>query len=454
MNTERFELQHLKKQPFLRSILDITILLFYVFIFWMLFTPKAPGFLIKNQFPWMEIFVIAIALRYGFFVSLIFIAGLITIGLNFSPQQEELALNTSASLFVGYTVTALICSEFKEFWQRKIERLTQSNRYLEQRFENLMYKHASLQLSHERLEQSLIEKPMSLREALRQINDLHLKEKSFTPQLVERYLLLLASYCALESAALFLFLDEKLLSTPIAKIGKCNTLYPKDILVTQCIKEKKALYFAVNKLEPQQHSHYLAVVPFKNSEQTLLGILVIEDLPFIHLHEANLSQLHLFLSYIADQHSLVSTSAAILTRYPSLSAFFITELIRLLHIAKTFSVDSTVVIYEFAQNIPHIDEIIETILKQKRGLDLSLHLSEKNTLKLYIVLPLTSKHLAQRYLARITALLHKKFGVNLGETHFYYQSISLLKYKDIFKLFDTLIPETDNPFSIQREENA
>ncbi|MFX5245279.1 hypothetical protein ABTD35_21060, partial [Acinetobacter baumannii] len=60
----------------------------------------------------------------------------------------------------------MICGEFSSLWRNRVRRAESVQAYLEQRLEYLTHQHYLLRLSHDRLEQDLISRPVSMRDAL------------------------------------------------------------------------------------------------------------------------------------------------------------------------------------------------------------------------------------------------------------------------------------------------
>lgn len=445
MQANRSELQKLKKLPFARSALDIGLLLFYITIIWLVLTPKSPGLLIQNNFPWMEIVVIAISLRYGFAITVIFITGLMLIGIQFSQALEFSAAN-SASIFVGYTITALICSEFKDLWARRINSMAESNQYLARQFEKIVYHFTMLQISHERLEQSFISKPISLREALKNLYNIQVENlnKKLTEPLANRYMQLLATYCSLEKAALYMLVDGELAKYPIASVGMVDTELKEDSLIKYCIEERNTLYYTINSLSEKQYEHYLAAIPFQNSEHQLLGVLLIEDMPFLSLNEGTLEQLSMLLGYIADNYSEVIEARDILKQYPSCPALFASELIKLVSAARKFKLDSTLVIYKISQSNKMKDDVIKLIEQQKRALDLSFWCENEKYYILTMLLPLTSLQFSDVYLNRINDFTQEHLKHSLEQLNIEVQQLNLLKYESSLTIMEEIYGELDN----------
>ncbi len=68
--------------------------------------------------------------------------------------------------FLGGLITVMLVGEFSSLWRARTRRAEAVQYYLDQRLEHLIRQYYLLRLSHDRLEQELIGRPMSMRDAL------------------------------------------------------------------------------------------------------------------------------------------------------------------------------------------------------------------------------------------------------------------------------------------------
>lgn len=437
------DIRYSQKISWIKSLGDITVFLLLISAFLIVAMPKVPFFLIKNTFPWLEIFVIAITLRYGLLSGFIFTFGIFVITMVFTGSYSLYAFQ-NGSLFVGYLVTVIMCAEFRTYWTRKDSILVERNNYLSRQFEKLVYQFSMLQLSHDRLEQSLISKPISLRQALQELNELLIKKENgeLTPAIASRYLQLLAYYCNMERAGLYLFKQGQLENLPIASFGLKEIELQKSPLIAACIENTNTMYFSVTSLKVNQYGSYIAAVPFKNSEGHLLGLLLIQEMPFLSFSDETLEQLSLLLSYVADSYSDVHETHAIIERYPFCPPAFASELIQLVYCAKKFDIESTLFVFYISAG-KYADVILNEIQQQKRGLDLMFSYQKDNIIMCCVLLPLTSMSLSNLYLDRIRNLLLDRHKIRFHEedNHITYNQIGLLKAHDGLTLLGDIFGE-------------
>ncbi|NNM59038.1 MAG: hypothetical protein HKM04_04420 [Legionellales bacterium] len=437
------DIRYSQKVSWIKSLGDISVFLILIAAFWIIMMPKAPTFLIKNTFPWLEIFVLAITLRYGLASGLIFIFGIFGITMLFTHHYNLHAFQ-NGSLFVGYLVSVILCAEFKTYWSRKDSILVERNNYLSRQFEKLVYQFSMLQLSHDRLEQSLISKPVSLRQALQELSQLLSQKEGgeLTSSIASRYLQLLAYYCNMERAGLYLLQHGQLAETPIASFGLEDVNLQKSPLIDACLENENTVYFSVTSLKFDQYGAYIAAVPFKNSEGHLMGVLLIQEMPFLSFSDETLEQLSLLLSYVADSYSDVHESHAIIERYPFCPSSFAFELIQLIYCAKKFDIESTLFVFHI-QSKKYSSVILNEIQQQKRGLDLMFSHEKNDVIICCVLLPLTSINLSNLYLDRIRNLLSERHNIRFHEDDNYitYNQIGLLKVQDGLTLLGEIFGE-------------
>ena len=99
----------------------------------------------------------------------------------------------------------MLVGEFSSLWRARTRRAEAVQYYLDQRLEHLIRQYYLLRLSHDRLEQELIGRPMSMRDALKTLRGL-----SGSDDEAQILLRLLAQYCQISSAALHPVRDDKL----------------------------------------------------------------------------------------------------------------------------------------------------------------------------------------------------------------------------------------------------
>ena len=130
---------------------------------------------IHAEFHWSWLAPIIVALRYGPLAGLgaaaVLLAGWFLLNLGHVEQFPQI-------FFLGGLITVMLVGEFSSLWRARTRRAEAVQFYLDQRLEHLIRQYYLLRLSHDRLEQELIGRPMSMRDALKTLHDLGSNPKS------------------------------------------------------------------------------------------------------------------------------------------------------------------------------------------------------------------------------------------------------------------------------------
>jgi hypothetical protein len=173
-----------------------------------------------SAFPWSWLAPVILALRYGPLAGLggasVLLMGWLTINLGHYDAFPQL-------FFLGGLILVMLVGEFSSLWQARTRRAETLQLYLDQRLEHLVRQYYLLRLSHDRLEQELIGRPMSMRDALST-----LQEVGSDAQGPETLLRLLAQYCQLETAVLCPVVDEQLGTQALASLGAPRQVLEND----------------------------------------------------------------------------------------------------------------------------------------------------------------------------------------------------------------------------------
>lgn len=114
-------------------------------------------------FPWSWLAPVILALRYGPLAGLGGAGMLLAGWLGFNVGQYHAFPKL---FFLGGLILVMLVGEFSSLWQTRARRSETLQLYLDQRHEQLVRQYYLLSLSHGRLEQELIGRPVSMRDAL------------------------------------------------------------------------------------------------------------------------------------------------------------------------------------------------------------------------------------------------------------------------------------------------
>ena len=302
----------------------------------------------------------------------------------------------------------MLVGEFSSLWRARTRRAEAVQYYLDQRLEHLIRQYYLLRLSHDRLEQELIGRPMSMRDALKTLRGL-----SGSDDEAQILLRLLAQYCQISSAALHPVHDHKLEKTAIATIGSPVAVDPKDPLLTQAL-ETRTLCHVVQATVRQEATRYLVAAPLLDIGGDVYAMLLIDELPFFALQNENLQTINLLLGYYTDGLSTQALSAPLVEQVPDCPPEFAFELQRLWRMYESTQVPSIVVALEFNQDAVDRD-LPQQFLRLKRMMDESWAIAGPNRHVLAILMPLGEASTAEGFIARLEEWIQRKQNTGLAQ---------------------------------------
>lgn len=369
----------------------------------------------QAAFPWAWLAPVIVALRYG---PLAGVGGAILLLLSWLALNMGQHDQFPQIYFLGGLILVLLVGEFSSLWQARTRRAEVMQIYLDQRLEHLVRQYYLLRLSHDRLEQELIGRPMSMRDALGT-----LQTATNTKEGASTLLRLLSQYCQLESAALYAASEDALNDQPIAQIGKTQPLRLHDPLLKQAQETRKLCHISQT-LANQPHSQYLVAAPLLDLGGTIYGMLVVEEMPFFSLQDENLQTVNLLLGYYTDGLATQTLAQPILAKLPECPADFAFEAQRLVHVCRTTKVSSVIVALEF---LPRAIEraLPAQIMRLKRELDEIWWYTGPERQVIALLMPLGSQSTADGYLNRVELWCQQFSGNSLAHEGIFPHIIAL-----------------------------
>lgn len=373
-----------------------------------------------HHFPWVWFAPMILALRYGPLPGLAGAALLFIAWLAFS-WGGWIAGELPKLFFLGGLIVVMLCGEFSSLWVARARRAESVQVYLDQRLDYLTHQYYLLRLSHDRLEQDLISRPMAMRDALTTLRQLAANETAEQPLAGGAALLrLLAQYCQLETAALFAARGASgtvLDATPVASLGQAGPLVADDPLLAHA-REHRGLWHVEKALAAGSiPTHYVIAAPLVTFDGQWLGILLVERVPFFALHEEMLQTLNLLLAYYTDGLVTQRLAAPVRARVPATPPDFASELARLVRVCRDSGIASTLVGLEFRRDQEHLagSDLPEQIQRQRRALDVNWRIDTAERIVLLTLMPLAGEAAAEGYFARIELWVRQQLGVSLAE---------------------------------------
>ncbi len=381
----------------------------------------ADPLLVQGDFPWLIMAPLLLGMRYGFMNGLASALMLVLALFAYRSLGQGLYAELPAAFIVGVLLSGMLVGEFRDLWERRLERLDLANEYRQLRLDEFTRAHYILRISHDRLEQRLAATDQSLRSSLlglrNQLRALPRGDDALAA-LAESILNLLALYGSFRVAALYrVDSANRVESLALSRVGEVTPMRGSDLLVRLCLKRGELVSVRealLERGEQRQHSQYQVCVPLVDTEGRILALLAVEQMPFFAFNERTLSLLAILAGHIADL--LVSDPAA-LQLHDSDAQAFSQHVQRSLLDAQKHGLESCLYCFEVDPAQGHGEELLRIIEGSRRGLDLQLRLRNgRERDALLVLLPLTSAEGAQGYLQRVHGLVRARFGLESLES--------------------------------------
>ncbi|MBK6355420.1 MAG: PelD GGDEF domain-containing protein [Betaproteobacteria bacterium] len=366
----------------------------------------------QGYFPWAWFAPVVLALRYGPLPGIGGAGILLLAWMMLNPGGQA---DFPKQVYLGGLILVMVIGEFSSLWLARTRRAETMQRYLDQRLEFLTHQHYLLRLSHDRLEQDLISRPMAMRDALSSMRNLVTSDQHESDGVCASALLrLLAQYCQLEVAALHQIQNGALQHEPLGTLGETTPLTASDPLIAHALETGKLCHISQSVAEDDNPSRYLIVAPLTNLNGERFGLLVVERLPFFSLQDETLQTINLLLGYYADSLSVQALADPIRSRFPQCPPDFAFELQRLWHIRQISRVISAVVVLDIRHR-PGAPDLAQQIQREKRALDENWLITGVDRNILVTLMPLAGTAGAEGYLARLEYWARQRGGKSLPE---------------------------------------
>ena len=375
------------------------------------FSRPADPTLSQLSFPWLWLAPVLIALRYGVLPGLISSTVLLGNGW-IAIQLGRAPLEVSAAPMFGGGLLVLLCGEFSDVWRDRNRRMEETYLYVAERLSRLTKRHLLLNLSHDRLEQEMLARPGSLRDALVRLRGLtvDLEKRGDPLPGADGLLQLLSQYVNIEAAQIYTLVERDgshVLGTLAASLGDPDALAPDDELLTLALETGSLAHIAGQDVSMRRHTSQLVVAPLVAGESELIGVLAVTRMPFFSLNLENLQMMLVLLGYYADNIGSAPGVAAIQKQLPGMPFLFAQELARTLRLHEKIGMASHLVVMRFQGRRGH--EIADNFLRIKRGLDLYWKTFANDLPILVILLPFASSSAKDGFLERVEAWLESHF---------------------------------------------
>jgi len=362
-------------------------------------------------FPWIWLAPILIALRYGMAAGTMS-SLILVIAWGGNDYMSARHADFPEQFFLGGLIAVMLCGEFSDLWETRLRRATETNHYLDERLSRITDRHLLLRLSHDRMEQEILTKPVTLRDALRELRQLAAAHNHLHLPAADALLQLLMRYSQLESAAIFTA-SAKGRYERVSQIGSPPDLPNNDRLLACAMERQSLSHLLLDELSDKElPSPFLVIAPILTSAKHLLGILAVERMPFLALNEENLQMLSVLLSYYADCVNEAEGTKRFLELFPAAPPDFAAEFPRVLQLQRTHGINSYVVVLAFEDDETG-RQAIARILLSRRGQDIPWPIKLGHRLLLANLMPLANDAAVEGYLLRTETALKSLSGFNL-----------------------------------------
>lgn len=371
-------------------------------------------FQIGAEFSWPWLAPVLVALRYGVMpgvASSLFLIGAWLLLAYLAPVRTDFP----EQYFLGGLILVMLCGEFSAAWGTRLRRAEETNHYLDERLSRITRLHLLLRLSHERMEQEVLSKPATLRDALIVLRQLTVEQAGSGMPAAHSLLQLLAQYCQLECAAIYTRVPGNAVYQRLSEIGTPIELNADDPLLLHALEHKSLAHLLTGVLpEASLPSPFLVVAPVLASGGQLLGVLAINRMPFFALNDETLQMLSVMLGYYADCVVEAEGTRHFIERLPAAPHQFAGEFSRLLRLQHEFGLDSHVVALIFHNNESG-HQIVAQLARIRRGLDVVWQVEEGQRLVIVTLMPLANAAAVEGYLLRIETWLKEYMGSSYDE---------------------------------------
>lgn len=371
--------------------------------------PADPA-LSQQGFPWLWFAPMLVALRYGVLPSLL--SGAVVVGnVWLAWKLGRLPEGVSEPVLFGAGLVVLLCGEFSDVWRDRNKRMEETYLYMSERLARLTKRHLLLNLSHDRLEQEMLARPGSLRDALVRLRTLSIEAQVTEPMPGASGLLqLLSQYVNIESAQIYLLEPDAggyRLGRPVARLGDPVEMAVDDGLLGLALETGSLAHIASQDASLHRHTSQLVVAPLVAGDNELVGVLAVTRMPFFSMTVENLQMMLVMLGYFADNLRSVSGVVAIQQRLPSMPMVFAQEMARLLNLYQRVGLSSHLVVMHF--NGARRKEIPDEFLRIKRGLDLYWQTFVDDMPVLVVLMPFASESAKDGFLLRVDTWLQSRY---------------------------------------------
>jgi polysaccharide biosynthesis protein PelD len=405
------------------------------------FNREDPLFM-RSEFQWIWLAPVLIALRYGLLSGMVSVA-IIFMSCLIMRKVGVIKGEFPTEFMLGGVLITLICGQFSTIWTTRLRRSDSLSRHASERFEQLSRAYFMVRLSHDRLEQNLISRPVTLRDAMFDMRSLLASHGGeLNKETCASLISILVQYCSLESAAIHLVgADGRLSERPVAECGLGAEFKADDILLRSVIESGSTSYQSANRLERDESSPYLVVAPLRTSSGVLRGVLLISEMPFMSLQREPLQIMGVLLAYATDHAEAAAQGRKLLAVFPDCPVTFASELGKMVRLRRDLDVSTSLVVIN-VNPTKNMNEICVAIERQQRGLDHAWRRELGWGVQFVTLMPFSGQAAIEGYTTRLNSMLRREFGMRIGEEGLSSRSFALTAEEPLVQLAELLVEES------------
>lgn len=395
--------------------LETLVLSVAVFTLCRVLSPADP-LLIGKAFPWLWLLPLFVALRYGTVAGL---GGGVLLCAAWGVFYARLPLADvfPRDFFVGGFITMLVAGQFSDTWATRLSQARASNTYLSERLSVLTNNQYLLRLSHDQLEQDLLVRPSTLRDALARLREMMLHDDAGPDAALpgaQRFLDTVTHACQIEAAQIHALHDGVPASVPVAATGAPFDFDADDPLVVAALDELALAHLQSLDARDRAHTRYVACAPLIGAGDEVIGVLVVSQLPFLALTADNLQLMFVMGSYYANGVHHAAVTRDVLQAFPDCPYDFALEYARLADLQRTSGIASSVVRLQFDAS-HQAQAILDHIERTNLDFHVQWVVHAGGTRALVFLMPLCDEAAVDAQLQQIETDVRNRFGVGFTD---------------------------------------
>jgi hypothetical protein len=361
-------------------------------------TQQQDPFRLSGGFPWPILGPLLAGLRYGFvygFVSALLILAVLGVAIN---QEWQASSGFPLAWAIGVVVVAMVAGEFRDMWGRRLHRLEGAYQYRAERLEEFTRNYQLLRLSHDRLEQTVANSGLSLREGIMHLQSALDAIDGLTESSLQELIEFVAEYGALTQACIVDLTTDRLDTARIlARIGEDFTIDDSDPVLKTALESGELAAVNLVTENAAGHNELLAAMPVIDSTGEIHAMLLVRSMPFFAFHEDNLKLIAVLVAHGVDHLRFGAASSTM--------ARFVASFERLRQDHEEFRLDATLLRLSGVR--ADVIAAYETLRSSIRAIDMIYMTQDKEQPVIWIMLPLTNAAETQAWMQRTDGVLAK-----------------------------------------------